>query len=107
MERPCDFPPIQKLAGGLRFLKKWGGGAPEPRPGGARSSQPLHSAIHRRVDDELVVRSLRRCECVLNEAHRAVVRMIEQAKAAFARLNRLLVPRFGEELALAPQRIEE
>ena len=33
--------------------------------------------------------------------------MIEHAKAAFAGLNGLLIPGFGEEGALAPQRLDE
>jgi len=44
---------------------------------------------------------------MLREAHRAVMTMVEQAKPAFADLDRLLVPRFGKEGALAAQRLNE
>ena len=110
MERPCDFAPIRKLAGALSFLKKWGG---ERRANPRRERRPrtfasfAPSAIRGRIDDKLVVGSLRRGECVLGEAHETVVRMIEHAKAAFAGLDRLLVPRFCEESALAAKRFDE
>ena len=65
------------------------------------------STIRGRVDDEFVVRPLRRGECVLGEAYDAVVRVIEHAKATFAGLDDLLIPRFCEEGALAPQRLDE
>jgi hypothetical protein len=71
------------------------------------SPEARASAIRRGKDDELVVRPLRRGECVLNKAHEAVVRMIEQAKAAFADLNGLLVPGFCKEGALAAERLDE
>ena len=59
------------------------------------------------MDDKFVIRPLRGSECVLNEAHGAVVGVIEQTKAAFARLNGLLIPGFGEERALAAERLDE
>src|ERR1700722_9669661 len=65
------------------------------------------STIRRRVDDKFVVRPLRRGECVLDETHGAVVRVIEHAKAPFAGLNGLLIPRFCKEGALATKRLDE
>jgi hypothetical protein len=65
------------------------------------------STIRRRVDDKFVVRPLRRGECVLDETHETVVRVIEHAKAAFASLNGLLIPRFCKEGALAAERLDE
>jgi hypothetical protein len=60
-----------------------------------------------RVDDKLVVRPLRRGECVLDETHGAVIRVIEHAKAPFTGLNGLLIPRFCKEGALATKRLDE
>src|ERR1700733_11105653 len=59
------------------------------------------------MDDKFVVGPLRRGECVLDETHGAVVRVIEHAKAAFAGLNGLLIPRFCKEGALAAERLDE
>ena len=44
---------------------------------------------------------------MLREAYKTVVGMIEQAKAAFADLDGLLVPRFCEEGALGSERFDE
>ena len=44
---------------------------------------------------------------MLGEAHKTIVRMIEQAKAAFANLDQLFIPRFCEEGALGSQRFDE
>ena len=44
---------------------------------------------------------------MLNEAHETVVRVIEHAKATFAGLDRLLIPRFCKEGALAAERLDE
>ena len=44
---------------------------------------------------------------MLREAHKTIVRMIEQPKAAFADLDGLLVPRFCEEGALGSERFDE
>jgi hypothetical protein len=63
--------------------------------------------FRRRVDDELIVGPLGEGECVLHEAHGAVVGVIEQTKPAFAGLNGLLVPRFREERALGPERLDK
>src|ERR1700722_11456191 len=59
------------------------------------------------MDDKFVVGPLRRGECMLNEPHEAVVRMIERTKPAFAGLDRLLIPRFCKEGALAAERLDE
>jgi hypothetical protein len=59
------------------------------------------------VHDKLVVGSLRWSEGMLGEAYKPIVRMIEQAKAAFADLDGLLVPSFGEEGAVGSERFDE
>ena len=60
-----------------------------------------------RVDDEFVVRPLRRGKCVLCKAHKTVARVIEHAKATFANLYGLLIPSFCEEGALGSKRLDE
>jgi hypothetical protein len=73
----------------------------------AMTSPGAKLAPSRRVDDKFVVRPLRRGECVLDETHGAVVRMIEHAKAAFAGLHGLLIPGFRKESALGAKRLDE
>ena len=75
--------------------------------GHGRFADRFPLTFRRRVDDKFVVGPLGGGECVLNEAHGAVVRVIEHAKAAFAGLNGLLIPGFGEERALGPERLDE
>src|ERR1700722_20841637 len=65
------------------------------------------STIRGRIDDQFVVRPLRRGECVLNETHETIGWMIEHAKATFANLYSLLIPRCCEEGALAAERLDE
>src|SRR5690348_12996408 len=77
------------------------------RPGTRKNGSILASTLRRRVDDELVVGPLGRSECVLDEAHDPLVRVIEQTKSAFAALNGLLVPGFGEKRAFAAKRVDE
>ena len=59
------------------------------------------------MDDKFVVGPLRRGECVLNETHETIGWMNEHAKATFANLYSLLIPRCCEEGALAAERLDE
>jgi len=65
------------------------------------------SSIRGRIHDKFVVGPLRWSESVLREAHKTIVRMIEQPKAAFADLDGLFVPRFCKEGAFVAQRFDE
>src|SRR5271163_1416058 len=63
--------------------------------------------VRGRKHDEFVIGPLRRGESVLSEAQEPAAGMVECAKSAFADLNGLLIPGFGEEWALTAQRFDE
>src|SRR5271168_5189102 len=63
--------------------------------------------VRGREHDKFVVGPLRRGESVLGEAQERAAGMVECTKSAFADLNGLLIPGFGEEWALTAQRFDE
>src|SRR5277367_1617430 len=87
--RPHAYPEV-----GRRIKLSQGSGTVRVDP---TSSIWWSLTVRGRKHDEFVIGPLRRGESVLSEAQEPAAGMVECAKSAFADLNGLLIPGFGEE----------